>query len=75
MHAVEDIEPDRPLEIGGVEIHQLVRALARSPERLDNVARLVASLTATAEGRERLPEEFEAIWKPIWQARTEARSR
>jgi hypothetical protein len=65
----EDAPIDLPL------FESLVRALARSPERLDNVARLVASLTATAEGRERLPEEFEAIWKPIWQARTEARSR
>jgi hypothetical protein len=69
---------DEPSGDGLIELpllESLVRALARSPERLDNVARLVASLAATPEGRERLPEDFAAIWEPIWQARCDRRQR
>lgn len=47
----------------------LVRALHRGPEKLDQIARLVHDLKETPEGRELLPEGFEAIWEPIWSVR------
>ena len=50
---------------------QLVRALERSPARLDEVHRVVIDLRATPEGQKLLPEAFEAVWEPIWAARQE----
>jgi hypothetical protein len=50
---------------------QLVRALERSPARLDEVHRVVTDLRATPEGQKLLPEAFEAVWEPIWAARQE----
>ena len=40
----------------------MLRALDRNPEKLDSVARFVADLRATPEGRELLPPDFDAIW-------------
>jgi hypothetical protein len=50
-------------------LESMVRALARNPERLDHVARLVESLRATQEGVALLPEGLDEIWSPIWEAR------
>jgi hypothetical protein len=49
----------------------LVRALARGPEALRPVERLLADLSRTAEGRALLPEGFEALWAAVAQARDE----
>ena len=43
----------------------LVRALAKQPERLPAIARVIDSLRDTPA---RLPEELLTIWEPIWQA-------
>jgi len=50
-------------------LEALVKALERSPEKLDHVERLVTELSSTEEGRALLPEEFDQIWQPLWQAR------
>jgi hypothetical protein len=50
-------------------LETLVRALDRSPGRLDEVARLVDDLGRTPEGRDLLPPEFDTVWAPIWAAR------
>jgi hypothetical protein len=50
-------------------LESLVRALESNPEKLDHIERLVTELSSTAEGQALLPEEFEQIWKPLWQAR------
>jgi hypothetical protein len=50
-------------------LESLIRALAREPERLDHVARLVDSLSATPEGAALLPDGFEDVWRPISEAR------
>ena len=50
-------------------LEALVRALERNPEKLDHIERLVTELSSTAEGQALLPEEFEQIWEPLWQAR------
>jgi hypothetical protein len=47
----------------------LVRALARYPERLDHVASLLDELVKSDDGRAVLPEGFEQLWEPLWQAR------
>ncbi len=50
---------------GDLEIplfESLARAYAREPERLNQVAELVATLKNTEEGCERLPDDFEEMW-------------
>jgi len=54
-------------------VEWLVRAVSRSPERIDHLARLITSLRATSEGRELLPVGFEDVWDAVWEARGSAR--
>jgi len=51
----------------------LVRALDRDPERIDQVAQVVADLRQTAEGQALLPEDFDAIWLPLMSVRSRQR--
>ena len=49
----------------------LLRALDRHPDRLDHIDRLLHDL-----GEERtdlLPDDFDAVWEPIWRHRQEVR--
>lgn len=48
---------------------EMIRALARAPEKLDAVWRLAEDLRKTPEGASLLPEGFDEVWKPIWAAR------
>jgi hypothetical protein len=48
---------------------ELLRTLARAPEKLATVARLVEDLKRTPEGAALLPEGFDAMWPEIWTAR------
>lgn len=50
-------------------LEELLDALANCPERLDAVSRVVADLRRTPKGRQLLPEGFDRIWEPIWEAR------
>jgi hypothetical protein len=52
-------------------LEALLKALGRDPGRLDEVARLIADLRRTPEGRELLPEDLDAIWEPIWSVHQE----
>jgi len=52
-------------------LEALVEALDRHPEKLDQVARFVTELRSTGDGRDLLPEDFDQIWAPLWQAREE----
>ena len=52
-------------------LEALVKALERAPEKIDQVAHLVTDLQNTEEGQVLLPEEFEQIWRPLWEAREE----
>ncbi len=59
---------------GGVEaglplFEVMVKALHRSPDSLDRVARLIDDLKKTPEGRSLLPEGLEVVWEPIWEVR------
>ena len=51
----------------------LVNALYSDPDKIDRVARLVEDLIGSEDGRKLLPEEFMAIWEPVWAARKEIR--
>ena len=52
-------------------LKDLVRALSRSPDKIDHVAQVVERLQGTAEGREVLPEHFRLLWGAVVEARRE----
>jgi hypothetical protein len=54
-------------------VEWMVKALARTPDRLAHLDRLITSLQATAEGRELLPADLAEIWEPIREAMVSAR--
>jgi len=64
-NASEGYHADLPM------LEALVRALESNPEKLDHVERLVTELSSSEEGKALLPEEFDQIWQPLWQARKE----
>jgi hypothetical protein len=55
-------------------LESMVRALARDPERLDHIARLIESLSASDEGRALIPDGLATVWEPIWETRRRLRS-
>jgi hypothetical protein len=55
-------------------LEAMIRALARDPERLDHVARLIESLRASDEGATLIPEGLESVWDPILAARRKLRA-
>jgi hypothetical protein len=54
-------------------LESMIRTLSRDPGRLDHIARLLASLRASEQGRALIPDDLESVWDPIWAARVEAR--
>lgn len=62
----------RLLEGGLFEM--LLKNLDRSPERLDNLSALLKELRVSADGTDLLPDQFDAIWTPIWQLREARRA-
>ena len=59
----------RSADAGLPLLEVMVKALHRSPESLDRVARLIEDLRRTEEGQELLPAGLDEIWGPIWTAR------
>ncbi len=53
----------------GTLFESLMRALDRDPLRIDQVAQILEDLGKTAEGEKLLPENLQALWKPIWTFR------
>lgn len=49
----------------------MMRALDHDPAKLDQIARLIADLRKTPQGRQLVPDDFDAIWAPIWGVREE----
>jgi hypothetical protein len=47
----------------------LARTFVRQPARLDEVAKLVHDLRKNVQMQSPLPDGFDAIWKPLWEAR------
>jgi hypothetical protein len=59
-------------ESGGIPLlESLMKALARSSEKLDRISRLVEDLEKTDESVNLLPDGFMPVWKSIWQIRKE----
>ena len=52
-------------------LEALVRALSRSPEKIDRIAELVEGLRRTPKGQDVLPEGFEPFWEAVIQTRSE----
>ncbi len=50
-------------------LEPMLKALTKSPEKLDRIAELVADLEKTPEGRAIIPSEFIETWRPIWEVR------
>jgi hypothetical protein len=49
-------------------LEDLLRVLARSPERLREVHRLIEDLKKSPAGRKVLPDGFPEVWEPIWES-------
>ena len=59
--------------IGDVELpllETLVRALSRSPDKIERIGDLVDRLKRTPEGQSVLPEGFDALWQAITNTRS-----
>ena len=52
-------------------LEELVRALSRNPERLDDIEDLMRRLSTTEEGKKIVPDEFLQLWEAIAAARGE----
>jgi len=51
---------------GPTLFESLMRCVERDPARLEQVAEVISDLEKSSDGRELLPEELDAIWRPIW---------
>jgi hypothetical protein len=51
---------------GPTWFESLMRCVERDPARLEQVAEIIGDLEKSSDGRELLPEELDAIWRPIW---------
>jgi hypothetical protein len=47
----------------------MIRALARNPEALAPIDRLITELGRTEEGRQLLPDGLDTLWPAIWEAK------
>lgn len=50
-------------------LESLIKALSKNPERIDEIAELLSEIKKMNNEREIIPDGFEQIWKPIWNAR------
>jgi hypothetical protein len=66
-------QAQQPFVTGLPLFEAMIRALGRSPEKLDHVDRLVRDLGTGEDGQSLLPEGFDEIWEPIWRAREQLR--
>ena len=51
---------------GPTLFESLMKCVERDPARLKQVADIISDLEKSSDGRELLPEDLEAIWRPIW---------
>ena len=47
----------------------MVRAMARDPQRIDDLNNLIQDLKSHPDTRDLLPDGLDEIWGPIWEAR------
>ena len=53
----------------------MLDSLATDPKQIDKVQGLIEDLRKTPEGKELLPDHFDSVWDPIWEARQQLRSK
>ena len=51
-------------------LESLLKTLDRSPERLDEIQRLLDDIRESWDPDEMLPEGFLAVWEAVWANRT-----
>ena len=51
-------------------LESVLTALASTPGAIDDIDRFVKGFSATEQGRQILPEEWQAFWTPVMEART-----
>ena len=51
---------------GPTLFESLMKCVERDPARLEQVAEIISDLEKSSDGRELLPKELDAIWRPIW---------
>jgi hypothetical protein len=57
-------------KFGGVPLlEEMIRTLAKAPEKLDRVQELVTQIRKAPDSESVLPADFESIWAPLWAAR------
>ena len=82
LRCAESIETDRSQSTSASRatfatpalLETFLRALDRTPERLDHVQRLVTDLRSSEEGKQLLPPDFDIAWDAIWEARERKRA-
>lgn len=50
-------------------MEKMVQAVDRNPASLDQIAGIIEELRKSEDGRDLLPEGFEQIWEPVYEAR------
>ncbi len=50
-------------------LEPMLHALSRDPSRIDQIARVIDELSATPDGRERLPDGLDRVWPAVLAAR------
>jgi hypothetical protein len=65
-------QPGGPVQhlLGGGQglLERLLRVLDRDPDRLKDVEKIVGDLKQIDGGKDLLPDNFESIWGPVWEA-------
>tara|TARA_R110002072_G_scaffold135053_1_gene276187 strand:- start:4954 stop:6840 length:1887 start_codon:yes stop_codon:yes gene_type:complete len=56
-------------------LETLLRALDKSPEKLDQLSDFISQLRRSDTGEALLPAGFEQIWEPLWEARQHLKER
>jgi hypothetical protein len=51
---------------GSTLFESLMKCVERDPSRLEAVAEIIRDLEKSPDGQKLLPDEFDAIWRPIW---------
>ena len=72
MFASSDSQPAGDWQPSVPLLETMVRALARRPEALDPINRLITDLERSEAGRRLIPDGLREIWPAIWEARNQS---
>jgi len=49
-------------------LEELVNAYSREPSKIQDIKKIIDDLLETEQGKNVLPESFDKVWNPIWEA-------